>query len=151
MSQTNIQVPIEQRNHDEEVLRKRKILLGDERFKSPGPSALGQDDKLHPVVLHHNSVGGAGESGLQLATEAPDMLYPEQTTNNGELGPPGFGTTGAGRFKQHMAGRRYTGVQYNAGRNVGSTHLEMPAEPHQRTLHKKEGPSDLGKVLPKDQ
>jgi len=148
MSQTNIQVPIEQRNHDKEVLEKRKILLGDERFKSPGPSALGQDDKLHPVVLHHNSIGGRGESGLDLATEAPDMLYHEQTTNVGEVTA---GMPGIGMFKQHMSGRRYAGVQYNAGRNVGSTHLEMPAEPHEATLHKKEGPHELGPILPKDQ
>jgi hypothetical protein len=132
MAQTNIQVPIEQRNHDEEVLRKRKILLGDERFKSPGPSALGMDDKVHPTVLHHNSVSG---TELQLATEAPDMVYGERRSVG---------------YKQHQSGRRHAGVQYNAGLNVGSTHLDMPAEPH-GPLHKKEGPSDLGVILPKDQ
>jgi hypothetical protein len=151
MSQTNIKVPIEQRNHDKEVLEKRRVLLGDERFKPPnppgGPSSLGQDDKLHPVVLHHNSAGGRGESGLDLAIEAPDLLYKEHTTDSGGTvaGMPTLGT-----HKQHMSGRRYAGEQYNVGRNVGSTHLQLPAEPHGPD-HKKEGPHDLGTVLPKDQ
>ena len=37
MAQTNVQVPIERgHQHDVEVLEPRKILRGDERYKSPG-------------------------------------------------------------------------------------------------------------------
>lgn len=136
MSQTNIQVPIEQRNHDEEVLKKRPILYGDDRFKpeSPpgGPSSLGADVKSDAVVLCH----GRAVDGKP----APDMLYLEQTT------------TENGRFKQHMSGRRYAGEQYNQGRNVGSTHLQMPAEPHHEPEVQREGTvTEGGITLPKDQ
>jgi hypothetical protein len=147
MAQTNIQVPIEQRNHDEEVLRKREILKGDKRFKDPGPSSLAQDDKLHPVVLHHNSVGGHSE--IQLAVEAPDLLYGERMGG----GDPLSGNAGCevmGNRKQHMSGRRHAGSHLNQERNVGSEHLKMAAEPH-GPLHKKEPPHELGAILPKDQ
>jgi hypothetical protein len=154
MSQTNIQVPIQQRNHDKEVLEKRKILFGDERFKplgdgkvtNGGPSSLGQDDKLHPVVRHHCNLGA--NSPEQLALEEPDMLYPEHTTN-----APGvtLDMPHIGNFKQHMSGRRYAGEVYNVGRNVGSTHLQMDPEPHMPP-HTKEGPVEMGTgILPKDQ
>src|SRR5712664_3427379 len=123
MSQTNVQVPIEQRNHDKEVLEKRKILYGDERFKPAnppgGPSSLGMDDKVGPLVIHHANLS----SGPRVAVEADDLLYREHTTNDGDVvaGMPALGV-----HKQHMSGRRYAGEQYNAGRNVGSTHLQMP-------------------------
>jgi hypothetical protein len=143
MSQTNIQVPIEQRNHDKEVLEKRKILKGAERHRSPGPSANAQDDRHAPLVLHH----GAPQPG----SEAPDMLYLEHTTNSGTP-VAGMPTTGAGRFKQYMSGRRHAdqASDLNQGRNVGSTHLEMEAEPHFAS-HVKEHPTELGAILPKDQ
>src|ERR1700751_3730341 len=110
MSQTNVQVPIEQRNHDAEVLKKRPILEGDARFKpaSPpgGPSSLAQDDRPAGLALHHVDLSGRGEA----AVEAPDMLYLEHTTN-----APGetAGMPHLGNFKQHMSGRRYAGARYN--------------------------------------
>jgi hypothetical protein len=147
MGQTNIQVPIQQRNHDKEVLEKRKVLEGDSRFKPPnppgGPSSLASDDRHAALALHHNSVSG----GNTPAVEAPDMLYLEHTTN---AGSSTAGMPHIGNFKQHMSGRRHAGEQYNAGRNVGSTHLQMPAEPHHE-LHVKEVPPEGGITLPKDQ
>ena len=146
MGQTNIQVPIEQRNHDKEVLENRKRLFGDERFKSPGPSALGPDKKLHPVVLYHNSTT---EPRMRDASPAPDLLYTEHTTN---AGSEVAGMPTLGMWKQHMSGRRYAGETYNVGRNVGSTHLMMEARPHRPEDEQyKEMPADLGTVLPKDQ
>jgi hypothetical protein len=149
MSQTNVQVPIEQRNHDKQVLEERKILYGDERFKPVGdeihppggPSSLGCDLTPEALVLHH----GSATPG----TPAPDMLYMEQTTN---VGSTVAGMPGMGVFKQHMSGRRHAGTRYNAGRNVGSTHLQMPAEPHHEPEVQRAGTVSEGAItLPKDQ
>lgn len=51
-----------------------------------------------------------------------------------------------------MAGRRHPDQinDLNAGLNVGSTHLMMPAEPHGPT-HRKEIPPEGQVTLPKDQ
>jgi len=151
MSQTNIQVPIQQRNHDKEVLEKRPISYGDDRFKpqSPpgGPSSLGCDIKPDALVLYHNSLEGS--PATRPGTPASDLLYPEHTTN---AGSSTAGMPHIGRFKQHMSGRRYAGEQYNAGRNVGSTHLQMPAEPHHEPEVQREGTvMEGGITLPKDQ
>jgi hypothetical protein len=157
MSQTNIQVPIEQRNHDREVLEKRPVLLGDERFKPEGrgvhppggPSSLGQDDKFHPLVRCHSNLGGHEQD--QLAVEAPDLLYGERMGGADPLS----GNAGCdimGDRKRFMSGRRHAGSHLNCGRNVGSEHLAMEAQSHDQIgLHKKEGPPALGEVLPKDQ
>lgn len=149
MGQTNVQVPIQQRNHDKEVLERRKVLYGDERYKPPnppgGPSSLGADVKPDALVLYHNSVGGAPAREGQ---PAPDMLYPEHTTN---AGGSTAGMPNIGNFKQHMSGRRHAGVQYNAGRNVGSTHMQMPAEPHHTPEVQRSGTvTEGGITLPKD-
>ena len=105
MAQTNVQVPIEGRRHEEEVVRKRKILRGDERYKSPGPSAMAQDVIPPAIVESHG--------GAQVSTKAKEMLY-------GDFSSKGH--------KHHMSGRKDAGR--NQGLNVGSTHLDMPAEPH---------------------
>ena len=155
MSQTNVQVPIEQRNHDKEVLEKRPILYGDERFKpdgrgnhtNGGPSSLGADIKPDALVLYHNSLDGSPAS--RPGTPASDLLYPEHTTNAGTVTA---GMPAIGRFKQHMSGRRYAGDQYNVGRNVGSTHLQMDAQPHHEPECQREGTiTEGGITLPKDQ
>lgn len=129
MGQTNIQVPIEQRNHDEEVLRKRKVLYGPERHRSPGPSSLGTDDRPEALVLTHGSAVPS--------PQAPDLLYGQHKS----LGS-----------KVTMSGRRHPEADsdLNRGLNVGSTHLDMPAEPHmeQRILAP---PVEGGITLPKDQ
>ncbi|SRR6266446_3386493 len=145
MSQTNVQVPIQQRNHDKEVLEKRPILEGDARTRSEGPASLAQDDKGSAVVLYHVNLNGGATPGL----EAPDMLYREHTTDAGETVA---GMPGMGRHKQHMSGRRHSdqATDLNQGRNVGSTHLQMPAEPHHKQ-HVKEMPPEGGVTLPKDQ
>ena len=137
MAQTNIQVPIQNRNHDKEVLEKRKILFGDERYKSPGPSAMAWDGKDAPCVLHH----GRHDPG----TEAPDLLYGEHTTDKGQT-VAGMPTLGV--FKHHMSGRQDNGR--NQGRNVGSTHLAMPAEPHFAPHRSANTPVEGGITLPKD-
>lgn len=76
MGQTNIQVPIEQRpdQHNKEVQEKRKILLGAARYRNPGPSALGQDDKHMPLLVYHTSVTNQPRD----ASEAPDLIYGER-------------------------------------------------------------------------
>jgi hypothetical protein len=141
MAQTNVQVPIQQRNHDKEVLEKRKVLFGAERYKAPppgGPSSLGQDDKDQALVVYH---GTKRES-----PEALDMLYLEHTTDAGQsvAGMPTLG-----RHKQHMSGRVDHGR--NQGRNVGSEHMQMPPEPHMAS-HRKAGKPLEGSIsLPKDQ
>lgn len=132
MSQTNVQVPIQQRNHDKEVLEKRPISYGDDRFKPQnppgGPSSLGCDIQPEALVLLHAKV--------EPSPPAPDMLYGERM----------------GTRKQHMSGRRYAGTEYNAGLNVGSTHLQMPAEPHHVPEVQREGlRPEGGIILPKDQ
>ena len=150
MSQTNVQVPIQQRNHDKEVLEKRPISYGDDRFKPQnppgGPSSLGSDIKPDALVLYHTSVDGpAARDGKP----APDLLYLEHTTN---AGSETAGMPHIGRFKQHMSGRRYAGETYNVGRNVGSTHLQMPPEPHHEPEVQRTGTvSEGGITLPKDQ
>jgi len=144
MAQTNVQVPIERgHQHDVEVLEPRKVLKGTERYKSPGPSALAQDDKPAPLVLHHNSVDGPQATP---GMEAPDMLYGEHITNAGDVvaGMPGMGV-----FKQHMSGRVDHGR--NQGRNVGSEHLQMQPEPHFAPHRTGALPPEDGVTLPKDQ
>lgn len=128
MGQTNIQVPIEQRNHDEEVLRKRKILYGPERHRSPGPSSLGTDDRPEALCVTHG--------GSVASPQAPDLLYGEQSQERPRV----------------MSGRRHPDQvsDLNQGRNVGSTHLDMPAEPHMEP-HTSGAPGEGTITLPKDQ
>src|SRR5438067_2459184 len=134
MSQTNVQVPIEQRNHDEEVVKKRELLEGDARFKPAnpqvGPSWLASDDRPAALALHHVNLSGRTEA----AVEASDLLYGERM----------------GSRKQHMSGRRHAGSHLNQGLNVGSQHLQMPAEPHHEQ-RVKAVPGEGQVVLPKDQ
>ncbi len=128
MGQTNIQVPIEQRNHDKEVLEKRKVLYGSERHRSPGPSALGTDDRPEALCVTHGSAVAS--------PQAPDLLYGEHSEGRPRV----------------MSGRRH-GDQIsdlNLGRNVGSMHLDMPAEPHM-IPHTSAAPVEGGITLPKDQ
>jgi hypothetical protein len=133
MSQTNIQVPIEQRRHDADTIARKDVKRGDQRFWIPDehgrPSSNAQDDRPVALCVCHDA--------KVPSPEAPDLLYGEHTT-------PGF--------KQHMSGRRYAGTQYNAGLNVGSDHLMMEAQPHGSV-----GPlpaashTEGGITLPKDQ
>jgi hypothetical protein len=143
MAQTNVQVPIQNRNHDKEVLEKRKILKGDERYKSPGPSAMAMDDRPAARLNYHTSLG----RDVGVANDAPDMLYGEHITNKGDsvAGMPCLG-----EFKHHMSGRVDGGR--NQGRNVGSEHIMMPAEPH-FPLHRTDQVTQPieGPILPKDQ
>jgi hypothetical protein len=126
MSQTNVKIPFQGVDSGPEVAQKnRPRLLGDERFKSPGPSALGPDTKATPTLLMH---GARTE-----AHAAPDIVY-------GDNGTP------------KMLDRRHKGSHLNAGLNVGSDHLMLKAEPHRPETDQYHGvPTDLGAVLPKDQ
>src|SRR5215472_13513716 len=117
MSQTNIQVPIEQRNHNREVLEKRKILYGPDRRRSEGPAALGSDPHPAARINYHTSLGAEASAGH----EAPDMLYGGHVVNAGAVvaGMPGMGD-----HKFTMSGRRHPDEINDLNRelNAGSTH-----------------------------
>jgi hypothetical protein len=135
MSQTNIQVPIEQRPsaHDKDVVARKDVRAGDARFWIPEehgrPSSNAQDDRPVPLCVCH------GEKVP--SPEAPDLLYGEHTPV---------------QRKMHMAGRRHEGAFYNVGRNVGSDHLMMEALPHGSVgPMPAPAPTEGGITLPKDQ
>jgi hypothetical protein len=110
-------------SHLEEVMENRPVLHGDERFRSPGPSAMGSDPRPEALVVTHGGPEPAGDAG--------DKLF---------VGRPA------------MSGRRHPGADgdMNRGLNRGSTHLEMQAEPH-CPPNVTPAPVEGGITLPKDQ